>query len=80
MVQKKTSTCNQYLKLIKCLENKIYSHNSTGSLYPDVTMIYPISSWTFWYHKNSKNLQSTDLWEKSLIKIETVQDITHLWK
>ncbi|VVC35776.1 Translation Initiation factor eIF-4e,Translation Initiation factor eIF- 4e-like [Cinara cedri] len=76
MIQNKT---NEYQKLLKSLENKMYTHNSTGPLYPDVTMIHPISPWTFWY-RNSKKLQMTNQWEKSLIKIETIQDITHLWK
>jgi len=64
------------MKNIKIDENII---NSTESLYSDVAMIYPISSWTFWYRDPSK-LSLRYPWEESLTKIETVHDITHLWK
>jgi len=54
-------------------------NNFTESLYTDVAMVYPISSWTFWYRDLSK-LNVSYPWEESLTKIETVRDVTQLWK
>jgi len=54
-------------------------NNYIESIYSDVAMVYPINSWTFWYRDPSKSsLKHT--WEESLTKIETVRDVTHLWK
>lgn len=53
--------------------------NYVESLHADVTMIYPINSWTFWYRDPTK-LHMRCPWEESLTKIETVSDVTHLWK
>lgn len=79
MVQQKSNSLNEYQQFVKYLDKNIYIHNFIDSLYSDVVMIYPISSWTFWY-KNPKKLQLKKQWTESLTKIETVQDITHLWK
>ncbi|XP_027836501.2 uncharacterized protein LOC114119208 isoform X1 [Aphis gossypii] len=70
---------DEYKKLKKNIKIDANIINSTESLYSDVAMVYPISSWTFWYRDPLKsNLKYP--WEESLTKIETVQDITHLWK
>lgn len=70
----------EYNKLIKYLET--YENDAVNyvePLYADVTMIYPINSWTFWYRDPTK-LHIKCPWEESLTKIETVCDVTHLWK
>lgn len=64
--------------MIKNIENNENINNST-ELYTDVAMVYPISSWTFWYRHPLK-FDLKYAWEESLTKIETVSDVTHLWK
>lgn len=79
MVQNKSNKFDEHQNLLKYLESNVYTHNSAHLINPNVTLIYPIIPWTFWY-RNSKQLQLDIPWEESLTKIETVQDIAHLWK
>lgn len=66
------------MKYLEINDNIANSYvNSAG--FPDATMIYPINPWIFWYRDPTK-LHSKHPWEESLIKIETVRDIVHLWK
>ncbi|XP_015369894.1 PREDICTED: eukaryotic translation initiation factor 4E-like [Diuraphis noxia] len=73
----KSNIYDEYQKLVKNTNENI--NNSTESLYTDVAMVYPISSWTFWY-RNPLKFNLKDPWEESLTKIGTVCDVTHLWK
>ncbi|XP_060879160.1 uncharacterized protein LOC132951361 [Metopolophium dirhodum] len=78
-IKSKPNIYDEYQKLMKNIETNEKINNSTESLYSDVAMVYPINSWTFWYRNPSKlNLRYP--WEESLTKIETVRDVTHLWK
>lgn len=78
-IKSKPNISEEYQKLMKNIETNEKINNSTESLYSDVAMVYPINSWTFWYRNPSKlNLRYP--WEESLTKIETVRDVTHLWK
>lgn len=78
-IKAKPNVYDDYNELMKYLETNENAVNSVVSLYPDVTMIYPINSWTFWYRDPTK-LHLKCRWEESLTKIETVCDVTHLWK
>ncbi|XP_025199890.1 eukaryotic translation initiation factor 4E1-like [Melanaphis sacchari] len=77
IIKSKPNLTDEYQKLMKNIKNDKNIINSTESLYSDVAMVYPINSWTFWYTNPSKTRYP---WEESLTKIETVHDITHLWK
>lgn len=79
MIKSKRNISDEYQKLMKYMEINENINNSTESLYSDVAMVYPISSWTFWYRDLTK-LKFKYPWEESLTKIETVRDVTHLWK
>lgn len=79
MVRNKSKQFDEHQKLMKYLESNVYVHKPINPIYPDVALMYPIIPWTFWYRK-PKKMQSNNQWEESLTEIETVQDITHLWK
>lgn len=67
-------------KLLKYLGTNNYStEHLLEPSYPDVTMVYSIKAWTFWYRDATKP-HSNCPWEESLTKIETVRDINGLWK
>lgn len=70
---------NEYRKLLKHIDSIENNEHYVEPLHPDVTMIYPMNSWTFWY-RNAMTLQSNFQWEESLTKIVTVRDVVHLWK
>lgn len=79
-MEQKLNVLIEYQKLMKRLEVDEINANYYEPLYPDVTMIYPIKPWTFWYRNPSKSEPRPLSWEESLTKIETVCDVTRLWK
>lgn len=79
-MERKLNLLIEYQKLMKRLEVDEDNVNYYEPLYPDVTMIYPIKPWTFWYRNPTKSQSRHLPWEESLTKIETVCDVTRLWK
>lgn len=75
----KPNVLDEYRKLIKKLDDYENAVHSYEPLFPKVTIIHPMNSWTFWYRDASKS-RSDVSWEQSLIKIETVSDVNRLWK
>lgn len=76
----KPNVITEYQKLMKHLEVVENNVDYYEPLYPNVTMIYPIKPWTFWYRNPTKSQSKHLPWEQSLTKIETVRDVMHLWK
>lgn len=79
-VQSEPSIIDKCQKLIKCVYVKENTISSNKSPRPVTSIIYPINqTWIFWYRDPTK-MHGKNPWEESLTKIETVRDITHLWK
>lgn len=79
-IKSKPNVFEKCQKLMKCLHVNDDDVSSIKIPRPDTAIIYPLSStWIFWYRDPTK-MHGKSPWEESLIKIETVRDVSHLWK